>query len=151
MDSCREVFYNSYCHCQVRNSGRRALQLEDPPEDGSSWFQFYSPVGESPFGSSPIQLFVENIPVMGGQQGDPMAFTFRVNTGFKRGLKDCHDARRVVICSNAIHGERAALTLMDEHQLAAPIQPVLVPAMFHGQPDGLHLPLARTQTVTRGE
>ncbi len=39
---------------------------------------------------------------------------------------------------------------MDQHHLASLIKLVLVPALFHGQPDGLHLPFARAESIARG-
>jgi len=57
----------------------------------------------------------------------------------------------LVIGGDAVDGQGSALdTLMDQHQLASFIKPILVPAILHRQPDGLHLPLARRETVTCG-
>jgi hypothetical protein len=37
---------------------------------------------------------------------------------------------------------------MDQHQLALRLKPIFVPALFQGQPNGPHLPLARGQAIS---
>jgi hypothetical protein len=70
----------------------------------------------------------------------------------KRSLKNSNDGFRIIICRDAINGESPAFhAFMDQHQLASLIETILVPAILHGQPDGLHLSLAGRQAITRGE
>jgi hypothetical protein len=57
---------------------------------------------------------------------------------------------RIVIGRNAIDGQGFAFdALMDQHQLAARFTLILVPALFHSQPAGLHRRLTRGQTIAR--
>jgi hypothetical protein len=64
-------------------------------------------------------------------------------------MKDGHDGFRVIIGSNAINRQCFARhTFMDQHQLTARVALIFVPALLHGQSDGLHRRLARGQTVS---
>jgi hypothetical protein len=70
----------------------------------------------------------------------------------ERIMENDQDGFRVIIRGDAIDGERGTFSaLMDQHQLATRLQPVPVPALLHGQPDGPHLPLARGKTIARGK
>ena len=74
----------------------------------------------------------------------------RVSKG-KRLLKDRHNRTRVVVSGDAVDRQRIAFrTLMDQHQLAARLPLIFVPAKLHGQRDGLHRRLTRGQTIARG-
>ncbi len=79
------------------------------------------------------------------QNGDPMLLAHYLSLMIERkGFpKNRQDGLRVVVGSDAIDGQDLAFdTLMDQHQLAARLAPVFVPAWLHGQPDGLHRRLA---------
>ena len=65
-----------------------------------------------------------------------------------RKLEYLQDGACIVVSRNAVNGQRSAVhTLVDEHQLAARLAPVLVPARFEGQPNGPHLSLAGGQAI----
>ena len=67
-------------------------------------------------------------------------------------MKHIHDGIRMVVRRDAVDRQGPALTaLVDKHQLASGIQPVLVPALLHGQADGFHLPLASRQSIACDE
>jgi hypothetical protein len=45
----------------------------------------------------------------------------------------------VIVCCDAIDGKSLAFhTFMDQHQLAARVTLVFIPALLHGQPDWFH-------------
>lgn len=68
----------------------------------------------------------------------------------QRFLENRENGIRIVIGCNAIDGQRFALdAFMDQHQLASRFTLILVPALFHGQPDGLHRRFARGQAIAR--
>ncbi len=67
-------------------------------------------------------------------------------------IEHCHDRFRVIVSGNAVDGEGLAFeAFMDQHQLAARLGPVLVPARLHRQADGLHRCLASRQAIAGGE
>jgi hypothetical protein len=66
-------------------------------------------------------------------------------------VKDGDDSRWIIIRRDSIDGQCITFNaLMNQHQFASFLQPVFVPAIFHGQSNGFHLPFAGRQAIPRG-
>jgi len=82
---------------------------------------------------------------------DSVLFTANPDWIRQRGTKYGQDYGRIVIGGDAVHGKASTFdTLVNQHQLASLFPPILVSAVFHGQPDRLHLPFAGGQPVPCG-
>ena len=79
------------------------------------------------------------------EQKDFLQLTFAMNMmGQRLGpAEHLHDGIRMIVRCEAVDRQSPTLdALVDEHQLASGIKPVLVPAFLHCQSERFHLPFA---------
>jgi hypothetical protein len=125
------------------------LNMNKTPSGGGALFIDYwarlSPAQGRNFYSMPVELGIHSccIPCIQNRNPILLAESPRLLTERQGLLKDGNDRFRVIVCRDAINRQSPTFqAFMDQHQLAALIQPILIPAMFHSQPDGFHLSLA---------